>query len=189
MFITLLALLLYDLERAPYLSERWHPQSVLAALESGTDSWDRMAVMAAKSENTKPFEKVRETWSGDDITRELTSMYDRQGIPLSSYYKGVTARKSDLEVNAIFDRVCDVTDPTNIFTALVISDDVKGWSPHGDRVAWGDHHDYVVRTTKAPKYLTLSSIWNKMHACLSKRGLVGKTILPKGLFQEWLHAD
>lgn len=95
--------LLYALNYAPVLSEKWHPQSVLAALETGLDTWDRMAVMAAKSENTKPNEKVRETWSADDITRELTSMYDRQGIPLSSYYKGVTARKSDLEVNAIFD--------------------------------------------------------------------------------------
>lgn len=169
------------------LSEKWHPQSVLAALESGADTWDRMAVMAAKSENTKPNEKVRETRSGDDtsITRKLTSMYDRQGIPLSSYYKGVTARNPDLEVNAIFDRVCDVTDPTNTLTALVISDDVKGWSPRGDRNAWGDHHDYVVRTTKAPRYLTLAKLWKSMHACLSKRGIVGRTLLPKGLFQGW----
>jgi hypothetical protein len=72
-----------------------------------------MTVMAAKCENTKPKSKVRETWSADDITRELTTMYDRQSIPLSSYYKGVTANKSDLEVNAIFDRVCEVTDPKN----------------------------------------------------------------------------
>jgi hypothetical protein len=66
--------LLYALNYAPILSERWHPQSVLAALETNMDTWDRMAVMAANSENAKPNEKVRETWSGDDITRELTSM-------------------------------------------------------------------------------------------------------------------
>jgi hypothetical protein len=110
-----------------------------------------MAVMAAKSKITKPKSKVRETWSADDIIRELTTMYDRQGIPLSSYYKGVTARKSDLEVNAIFDRVCEVTDPKNAKIPLVMSNDITGWSPQGDRQALSKHHDYVVHTTKAPE--------------------------------------
>jgi hypothetical protein len=177
--------LLYALKYAPYLSTKWSTASVLNALEQGSDSWDRMAVMAAKSENTKPKAKVRETWSADDITRELTTMYDRQGIPLSTYYKGVTARKSDLEVSALFDRICEVTDPKNPKDPLVISNDITGWSPQGDRKAWSEHHDYVVQTTKAPKYLRLERIWLNMHACLSKRGLVAVKDLPKGLFQGW----
>jgi hypothetical protein len=158
---------------------------VISALEAGQDTWDRMAVMAAKCENTKPGEKVRETWSADDITRELTTTYDRQGIPLSSYYKGVTARKSDIEVNALFSRICEVTDPANSKIPLVISDDISGWSPHGDRCMWAQHHDYVVGTTKAPDCLKLEKIWDRMVACLSKRGLVAKHRLTKGLFQGW----
>jgi hypothetical protein len=110
-------------------------------------------------------------------------MYDRQGMPLSSYYKGVTARKSDLEVNAIFDRVCEVTDPKDSKISLVISCDITGWSPQGDRAAWSKHHDYVVHTTKAPKYLKLETIWRNMYACMSKRGLVARHELTKGLFQ------
>lgn len=118
--------LLYALKYAPYLSTKGSIMEVLKALESGSDSWDRMAVMAAKSENMKPKSKVRETWSADDITRELTTMYDRQGISLSSDYKGVTARKSALEVNAVFGRVCEVTDPKNSRIPLVISNDITG---------------------------------------------------------------
>jgi hypothetical protein len=164
---------------------RWTTADVLKALETNSYNWDRMAVMSAKSENTKPKEKVRETWSADDITRELTTMYDRQGIPLSSYYKGVTARKSDLEINALFNRVCEVTDPDNPRIPLVISDDISGWSPHGDRTLWAKHHDYTVHTTKAPKWLKLESIWKRMKACMSKRGLVARHNLDKGLFQGW----
>jgi hypothetical protein len=169
--------LMYALKYAPYLSTKWSTHDILQALDKGSDCWDRMVVMAAKSENTE----VRENWSADDITRELTTMYDRQGIPLSAYYKGVTARKSDLEVNAIFDRVCEVTDPKNSKIPLVISNDISGWSPQGDRSAWSKHHDYVVHTTKAPKYLKLENIWRNMYACLSKRGLVAKHELPKAV--------
>jgi hypothetical protein len=145
----------YALKYAPYLSTKWSTQDVLKALKDNNANWDRLAVMAAKCENTKPREKVRETWSADDITRELTTMYDRQGIPLSSYYKGVTARKSDLEVNAMFDRICEVTDPKNKKIPVVISDDITGWSPNGDRKAWAEHRDHVVGTTKAPKFLRI----------------------------------
>ncbi|PNF41068.1 hypothetical protein B7P43_G06243 [Cryptotermes secundus] len=177
--------LLYALKYAPFLSLKWTTTDILKALENNSDSWDRMAVMAAKSENTKPKEKVRETWSADDITRELTTMYDRQGIPLSSYYKGVTARKSDLEINALFNRVCEVTDPENPRIPLVISDDISGWSPHEDRILWSKHHDYTVHTTKAPKWLKLEVIWKRMKAGMSKRGLVVRHSLDKGLFEGW----
>jgi hypothetical protein len=177
--------LLYALKYAPNLSVNWTTHEVMSALEHGYDSWDRMAVMAAKSENTKPKEKVRETWSADDITRELTTMYDRQGIPLSSYYKGVTARKSDVEVNSLFNRVCEVTDPENPRIAFTLSDDISGWSPQGDRDSWAEHHDYVVRTTKAPSSLSMKKLWRGIHACVSKRGLVAKHKLEKGLFQGW----
>jgi hypothetical protein len=87
-------------------------------------------------------------------------------------------------VNAIFDRVCEVTDPKSKKVPLVISNDITGWSPQGDRIAWSKHHDYVVRT-KAPKYLRLETIWRSMFACILKWGLVAKHELTKGLFQGW----
>jgi hypothetical protein len=69
----------------------------------------------------------------------------------------------------------------------VISNDITGWSPQGDRESWAEHHDYVlvVHTTKAPKFLRLELIWRNMTACLSKRGLVATQPLPMGLFQGW----
>lgn len=177
--------LIYALKHAPVLSYKWSPEDVMKKTGSGEDVWDRMAVLAAKSENTKPREKVRETWSADDCTRELTSMYDRQGIPLAQRYKGVTARKSEQEVNSIFDRIREVTLPDNEELCIIVSNDVSGWSPQGDREAWSVHHDYVVATTKAPSNLCLRHIWRGIRMGIDKRGYSGCRPLPKGLFQGW----
>jgi hypothetical protein len=45
---------------------KWSTHEILTALDSGSDFWDRMAVMAGKCENTKPKSRVRETWSADN---------------------------------------------------------------------------------------------------------------------------
>jgi len=81
--------LLYALDNAPKLSYDWDPENILKHLGTGVDTWTRMAVMAVKCENTKPGPKCRETWSADDITRELTTCYDRAAIPIAAMYKGV----------------------------------------------------------------------------------------------------
>lgn len=63
-------------------------------------------------------------------------MYARQGIHLAQRYKGVTARKTEYEVNQIFDRICKVTLLGNPELSIIISNDMSGWSPQGDRLAW-----------------------------------------------------
>lgn len=78
---------------------------VFTKLGFGLDKWNRMAVMAVKCENTKPGAKCRETWSADD----MTTCYDRAAIPIASMFAGVTARKSDIVVQKIFDRICSMT--------------------------------------------------------------------------------
>jgi hypothetical protein len=112
---------------------KWHLRSVLIALDDQPDSWDSLAVITAKSVNNEPGLKVRETWSGENITRELPSMYDRQGIPLASFYKGVNAWKLEFKVNSIFETVCEMTQKVSVRWSLVTSlDDLHketGW--HG----------------------------------------------------------
>lgn len=59
------------------------------------------------------------------------------------------------------------------------------WSPLGDRDAWSQHHDYLIKMTKAPENLRLKSIWENISAYVAKRGFIASTRLNKGLFQEW----
>lgn len=177
--------LLYALENAPMLSGGRTPESIYESLAKGTDNWSRIAEMAAKNENTKPGSKVRETWSADDITRELTSAYDKCGIPLSQLYVGATARKGLDMVEKIFDRIKMLTRPDRKDLVYIISNDVSGWSPLADRTAWAIHHDYVVETTKAPESFKLRHIWKSIHAVLAKRGFLATHKMDKGLFQGW----
>lgn len=177
--------LLYALNHAPFLSEKWAPKDVLEQLGTGKDKWDRMAVMAVKCENTKPGKKCRETWFADDITRELTTCYDRAAIPIAAMYSGVTARKSDIEVQAIFDKICSFTRKDSVKRAIIMSNDVSGWSPLGDREAWSRHHDYLIGMTKAPQNLKLQDIWRNIEAYLAKRGFLASVALKKRLFQGW----
>lgn len=63
--------------------------------------------MAAMCEKTKPFNKVRETWSTDSIKREVTSEHDQAEIPLSQLLKGVVSRNQDSAISPIFDQIKD----------------------------------------------------------------------------------
>lgn len=99
--------LLYALKHAPLLSCRYSPDDAVEMVASGSKKYDTLAVMAAKSENTKYGRKVRATFSGDDITREMTSKYDRAAVPLASLYPGVTSRKSERITAALHSRICD----------------------------------------------------------------------------------
>lgn len=83
--------------------------------------------MAAKCANTKPGAKISETWSGDDITRELTSCFNKTGITLSTFYAGVTTRIEPMHVDRIFDDICKLTRPDISGTAIILSNDVSGW--------------------------------------------------------------
>nr|AXA52552.1 putative RdRp-complex [Linepithema humile qinvirus-like virus 1] len=177
--------LLYAIDCAPQLSYKWDPVEVLSMLGSGQDKWNRMAVMAVKCENTKPGPKCSETWSADDVTSELTTCYDSAAIPMAAMYQGVTASKSDMAVQTMFDRICAMTSKDNPSKVIMMSNDVSGWSPLGDRDSWAQHHDYLISMTKAPSNLKLKDIWKGMGAYVAKSGLMASTSLTKGLFQGW----
>lgn len=177
--------LLYALKKAPLLSGNRNPSEILSAIQEGNDKWDRVAELAAKCENTKPGKKVRETWSADDITREVTSCFDRSAIPLSMMYRGVTSRRGNIHVQGIFDDICGKTRPDQEASTVIVSNDVSGWSPSADREAWTEHHDYVLHTTQCPEDIGLNKVWKGMQATIAKRGYLATCKLPRGLFQGW----
>lgn len=97
-------------------------------------------------------------------------------------YKGVTAKKSDIAVQNIFDRICSMTRRDSKGKVIIMSNDVFSWSPLGDREAWSKHHNYLIKMTKAPKNLKLKTIWKNISAYLPKRGFIAFSKLPNGLF-------
>ena len=177
--------LLYALKEAPLLAHKVDPEFVIEGICDRTLRWDIIAMMAAKNENTKPWKKARETWSADAITREATTTYDRCAIPIANLYNGATIRKPDYKIQRSFNKICEMTRPGVNKRVIIISNDVSGWSPSGDRSAWSAHHDYLVKTTKAPRSFCLNSIWEGVQAILNKRGFIKSCPLPSGLFQGW----
>ena len=173
--------LLYALKEAPKLSCRFMPNEVVEQVATGKKEYVPLAVMAAKSENTKAGRKIRCTWSADDCTREMITGFNRAAIPLSSLYTGVTSRKSDIRSESVMSRTCDDLDQTGV--TLVISQDAAGWSDKGDRKYWSMHHDYILATTKCRNDIGLERIWEGVTAVLNKRGHVATSELREGLFQ------
>lgn len=57
--------LLYALNNAPGLAAGVAPEDVLKSIRSGESPWPKVVQMAAKSETTKPPDKVQETWFAD----------------------------------------------------------------------------------------------------------------------------
>ena len=175
--------LLYAVKHAHLLSGQVRPsEAVMAGTTSGPQV-DKLAVMAAKSENTMYGTKVRATWSADDITREVTAKYDKSAIPLAALYTGATARKSERSVEGVFKRINDAV--YGPMQSLIISNDATGWSDSGDRGAWGKHHDYLYQTTTGRKDISLVNIWRGIHAVIAKRGHVKNKVVNTGLFQGW----
>lgn len=177
--------LLYALGNAPDIVPGVAPKTAFQQVVEGVRKHDCVAGMAAKNENTKPGRKARETWSADAITREVTTAYDRTALPLAVAYEGASIRKADYMVQRGFDKVCSLTDPDSSKKVIIISNDVSGWSPSGDREAWGRHHDYVASIASKPEGLCMSNIWKGIRASLNKRGFINEVELRGGLFQGW----
>jgi len=173
--------LLYALKHAPQIAEGFEPADVDRRISSGCADWDKPVVLAAKSENTKFGRKVRATWSADAITREATSQYDRCAIPLAALYRGITSRKRPEACDALMSDIN--ADVRSNRPTLIVSNDAAGWSDTGPRRLWAQHHDYVLRTTTAPKGIKLENIWDNMVAYMNKRGDVRHFPATETLFQ------
>jgi len=119
---------------APYLSVDVDPEGLFEAVGTGRLHVDNIVAEAGKSENTKPGKKVRETWSGRDILRDLTSTADRAMRPLAMKYKGVTSTRSSATMDRQFDQMME--DLNREKPDCVVSGDISSWSAKGDREAW-----------------------------------------------------
>lgn len=175
--------LLYVLKNAPYIDGNITPEQLLERAQRGDYNYDKIADTAIKSENTKYGEKMRETYSGDAITREYMTEADHCAIPIAADYKGATSRKSNLQVLEIFDKMCEYT--VSKALAVIVSTDISGWSPSASRKAWLEHHQYRINMTNIGQILDINKIIDGIDAGLHKRGFLRLKPLTDGLFQGW----
>lgn len=124
----------YTPSNAPLLAKDDTPEAIEEAIYNCSVPWAKIAQMAAKSENTKTGPKVRETWSADAITRELTTEYDQAAIPLSKLLKGVTSRKTEVLLEGIFAQVNNKMQKNS--SNVTASIDTRSLSPSAPRAAW-----------------------------------------------------
>ncbi|KAI0984746.1 hypothetical protein GJ496_009385 [Pomphorhynchus laevis] len=94
--------LLYAIAYAPLLGIKYYPSDVRGMLDTGNIPLSMPLVIAAKSENTKTSLKTRETYSANDILREVTAEFDRAAVPLASLYEASTMRKGSDNLSKIF---------------------------------------------------------------------------------------
>ena len=84
---------------------RYHVQEALKMSGKNNTKLRRLVVMAAKCENTKPSYKTRAIWSADSVTREVTGMYDKTAILLSSLYSRASTKKASNQVTSLINEI------------------------------------------------------------------------------------
>ncbi|APG78077.1 RNA-dependent RNA polymerase [Wenzhou qinvirus-like virus 2] len=119
----------YVLHYGPTLSGKFTAQDVRMAAASGTLPGDRVLYVAAKSENTKFGDKVRDTHSADDITRELLSEVDYNIARIADLVPGTVSRASPAKVERNMEILVGQAGTNDVLVSL----DVDGWSPNMDK--------------------------------------------------------
>jgi len=161
--------LLFAMDCAPFLSVNIDPEGLFEAVGTGRMKVDNIVVEAGKSKNTKQAKKVRETWNGSDVLRELTSTADRAMRPLAMKYRGVTSTRSSATIDRQFDQMME--DLNREKPDCVVSGDISSWSAKGDRNAWHEHHDYVLHTARIPEGVSFKNLRADIKRVCSKMGV------------------
>jgi hypothetical protein len=157
--------LLYALDKGPLLSGKYHPSHVRDSWAKGKPAGDRVYVVAAKRENTKGTDSVRDTESADDISRELISEGEANLRRLSGVLDGVTMGMGRGQLEKAIHRVVSSLKPgTNL-----ISMDYDGWSPNAVRKKHRIFIDLLYSFFDTP--YKASSVYDKNLMVLSKNGM------------------
>lgn len=143
--------LLYTIHYGKKLSKIFTPEEVRQKICQGEAFYNNVADVAAKSENTKPSMKARETFSACDITRECLSELDRTAVPLTSIIPMISLCRSVKSMNKTLSRMLKDLVPCKSGFSIFISLDAEKWSPQGNRYLMTAHHNYIVSTSAAPE--------------------------------------
>lgn len=175
--------ILYVLRKGPMLSNHISPlllKEIIASPDSHVP-WDTQATLAAKKENTKYGDRVRETISASDVLREANTAFDLNAIPITHAMPGISLRASASEVGSQF--TMHAMHTTTAYKHLIVSTDIKSWSPKANREAIFAHHEYLQTLTTKPVFV--KHLWDKMWVRSMKQNVDVSFKSPGGMFQGW----
>nr|UUG74201.1 MAG: RNA-dependent RNA polymerase [XiangYun qin-like virus] len=158
--------LAYALNKGPYLSDDILPSEVRRGMRSGNLPGDRVLLLAAKRENTKYGEKVRETASGDDVLREALSELDYNAQSVARVLHGVAMRMGRVGFEKRMQRMRLRSNEGQVFISL----DVSAWSPNMNRKNQMSFIDMVMGFFDIPETMRASSWFKDIKIVNSKRG-------------------
>nr|UYE93927.1 MAG: putative RNA-dependent RNA polymerase [Ilomantsi qinvirus] len=156
----------YALIRGPMLSDRFTPQQVRIGMENGRLPGQRVLVLAAKRENTKFGEKVRETASGDDILREALSELDYNAQQIARSVHGVALRMGRMGFEKRMERMKTRAEDGQVYISL----DVSGWSPNMIRRNQMEFVDMLMDFYDIPDDMRASNWFDEINVVHSRRG-------------------
>lgn len=175
--------LLYTLRYGSKLHKKYTPSEVRTKLSEKINFCDWVAVLAAKSENTKYGEKVRETLSASDIAREATSDMDRCANKVAKLGHASTMRAPVTRINKKFKEITELTKIGNTKRTVIMSLDVSGWSPNANRKRMFEHIRYVLSLTKHGNDIDYEYYWDKFQLLIAKRGSFMTAPGDSGMYQ------
>nr|QGA70919.1 RNA-dependent RNA polymerase [Nackenback virus] len=156
----------YAMTRGPYLSDKYKPSDVREGMEKGKLPGDRVLVLAAKRENTKFGEKVRETASGDDVLREALSELDYNAQQVAASVHGVALRMGRMGFEKRMERMKTKAENGQAYISL----DVSGWSPNMNRKNQMEFIDMLMSFYNIPEAMRVSGWFKDIHVVNSRRG-------------------
>nr|QGA70948.1 RNA-dependent RNA polymerase [Vittskovle virus] len=153
------------------------PQQVRGMWRSGYIPGDRMLYAAAKCENTKYGDKVRETQSGDDIMRAILSEVDANMSRLAVCLDGIAMRAGRGPLEKKVQRIASKSG------SVLLSLDVSGWSPNMVRKGEMDFIDMMMGFFKIPRAQTASCVFKDITVVMSRAGFFDKWEAKDGSIQ------
>ncbi|APG78079.1 RNA-dependent RNA polymerase [Wenzhou qinvirus-like virus 1] len=175
--------LLYFLRHAPYLSTDRHPTEERRNINAGMGIDGNIAVIANKSENSKPGDAQRETLSANDVLRAWLSETDAQAIQAANLLSGPSIRASEPDMLRKVQKVKSATRAKTVIVSL----DVKGWSPNMDREHAFRVFDVILESVTKHEGMApdIRSAYRDLELLLSRRGVHRSAPLPNGMVQGW----
>ena len=175
--------LLYFLRHAPYLSYSHDPTQARRDINEGRGIKDNIALIANKSENTKPGDAQRETLSANDILRAYLSETDAQSIQVAAMFSGASMRASE---PATAERIQEIKQATKGNT-VIVSLDVKGWSPNMDREHAFRVFDVIMHAVEKVEGYSpdFRPAYKDLELLLSRRGTYKSQYIPTGMIEGW----
>nr|WMB96346.1 putative RNA-dependent RNA polymerase [Leptomonas pyrrhocoris qin-like virus] len=167
----------YVMRNGSILSGKYSTQEVRSSWREGRAPGDRVLYGAAKSENTKFGEKVRETMSADDVLRAILSEVDENMSKIAKVADGVAMRSGRPGLEKMINKVASQSH------SLLLSLDVSGWSPNMVREGEMQFIDTLMSMFDIPEKQRVSTVFTGINVVIRRLGFFDSWVAENGSIQ------